>query len=74
MYRLRGEVSRRGPRLGFPLQGFVVHKLDATAHHLHSPLLPQLAHGPGYRLPLSPDHGAELPVGVGSVYPDSAPI
>jgi hypothetical protein len=49
--------SRRRARLGFPLQGFVVPEMDATVYNLHGSLFPQIRHGPGYCLPVGPDHG-----------------
>jgi hypothetical protein len=54
---LRGKASRCGARFGCLLQGFVIFDVDATAHHLYSPLYLQFGHGPGYHFSLGRDHG-----------------
>src|SRR5829696_6741200 len=60
---------RRSFGLGFPLQDFAVCQVYAAPDDLHRSLLPEVLHGLCYRLPVGADHGAQLLVGVGGVYP-----
>src|ERR671911_2201315 len=55
---------------GHSLEGFDVLDVDEAAPDLECSLVLQPPESPGHRLPVCPDHGAQVLVGVASWYPD----
>src|SRR5215218_1369052 len=55
---------------GRPLKGFDVIYVDEASPELQSSLVLKPPESPGHRLPVGPDHGAKVLVGVTSGYAD----
>src|SRR4051812_50056091 len=55
---------------GHSLEGFDISDVDEASPDLQSPLVLKTPESPRHSLPVRPDHGAKVLVGVAGGYPD----